>query len=118
MAEGIRGHASDGKTGCLRYRTVNFDRLTIKTLAGQLEEIGYANDEQFLGAYTFEHRVDEVFQDLSEIGYTRRLLHEGKYCSESGALYWYYDPEMISSDEAFTHTSRRVNDTSNRGNKR
>ena len=39
---------------------MTFDRKTIVRLKGQLEEIGYANDEHFLRSTVFEHHHDEV----------------------------------------------------------
>ncbi|WP_299969336.1 hypothetical protein [uncultured Roseobacter sp.] len=79
---------------------MNFDRSTIFSLKAQLEEIGYANDEQFLGAFAFEHRREEVISDLGEAGYHQDLGHGGAYIEDLGAIYWYYDPELTSRDEA------------------
>lgn len=79
---------------------MTFDEATILALKAQLEQEGYANDEQFLGSYAFEHRREEIFSDLREAGFSHELGHAGKFFDSIGALYWYYDPEMISRDDA------------------
>lgn len=79
---------------------MHFDEKTIRQLKAQLEEIGYANDEQFLGSAAFEHHHDEIVADLAQLGYEKLLLTSGDFYQESGALYWKYDPEMVSPLEA------------------
>ena len=96
---------------------MNYDQTTILELKKQLEETGYANDEQFLGSTAFEHHEQEVFDDLNSVGYSQalRLELEGKYFPQAGAVYWYYDPNMISRSEALEKTECWVADPRKRG---
>lgn len=91
---------------------MNFDSSEIYAMKAQLEEIGYANDEQFLGMTTFKHRVDDIIQDLSDAGLTRPLEHEAKFYPEVGNVYWIYDPDLSTREQAFELTSKWVKDTS------
>lgn len=91
---------------------MNFDSSAIHALKAQLEEIGYANDEQFLGMTAFKHRMDDILQDLSDAGLTRSLKHEAKYYQEVGNVYWIYDPDLTTREEAFELTSKWLKETS------
>lgn len=91
---------------------MNFDKVTIIKLKAQLEKIGYANDEQFLGSYSFEHRRDEIFSDLREVGYGQQLGHAGAFFDSIGALYWYYDPDMNSRDDALNLSEKWAQEAS------
>ncbi|MBW3245460.1 hypothetical protein KUV57_22730 [Epibacterium sp. DP7N7-1] len=94
---------------------MNFDRSTILALKAQLEEIGYANDEQFLGAFAFEHRRNEIFADLHEAGYDQSLEHAGAFFDNLGAVYWYYDPELTSTEMARKLSENWAQDASKKG---
>lgn len=82
----------------------NFNRTTIIALKTQLDQVGYANDEQFLGSTVFEHRRQDLFNDLNSVGYSGSLSHEGEYFPEAGAVYWIYDSNMISRNQAVQMT--------------
>lgn len=90
---------------------MKFDQPTILALKKQLEESGYANDEQFLGSSAFEHHRQEVLDDLNSVGYSQPLHHQGGYFPASGAVYWFYDPNMLDRSEALEKTERWVADT-------
>ncbi len=52
---------------------MTFDSVYIAALKSQLEEIGYANDEQVIGpqssGYTFKYHKDALFAALRSAGY-------------------------------------------------
>lgn len=81
---------------------MNFDRSSILALKEQLEETGYSNDEQghHLGSFVFEHRRNEILDDLQAVGYHKPLEHAGGFFPNVGGLYWFYDPEIITKSEA------------------
>ncbi len=79
---------------------MNFNGTTIRKVKDQLEEIGYFNDEQFLGSAAVKHHKDKIFIDLRSIGYEKTLSSNGGFYPETGALYWMYDEEMVSFVEA------------------
>ena len=87
---------------------MNFDQPTILAMKTQLMEVGYANDEQFLGSSAFEHMRKAIFEDLREVGYTQSLYLEGRFFPEDGAVYWFYDPDMITREEAIIMTEKWV----------
>jgi hypothetical protein len=90
---------------------MKFDQPTILALKKQLEEIGYANDEQFLGSTAFKHHRQDVFDDLNIVGYSQPLHHEGGFFPQAGAVYWFYDQNMLDRSEALEKTERWVADT-------
>lgn len=94
---------------------MNFNKVTVLALKAQLEENGYANDEQFLGSFAFEHRRDEIFSDLREVDYSQKLGHAGAFFESIGALYWYYDPDMNSREDALKLSEKWARDASEKG---
>lgn len=93
---------------------MNFDSKVIQALKAQLEEIGYANDEQFLGMTIFKHHMDEVFQELSDAGLTRPLKHAARYYHDVGNVYWIYVPDLTTREESIELTEKWVKETSDR----
>lgn len=94
---------------------MKFDQPTILALKKQLEKTGYANDEQFLGSTVFEHHRQEIFEDLNSVGYSQSLRHEGGFFPQAGAVYWFYDPDMLSQSEALEETENWVSKTATQG---
>lgn len=79
---------------------MNFDLQSIFALKSQLDETGYANDEQFLGAFAFEHRTEEIMEDLRQVGYSAELTLMGDFFPQSGAIYWLFDQRCMTIEEA------------------
>ncbi len=80
---------------------MNFDLAAMRAIKSRLEEEGYVNDEQTsLGTQPFKHSIDKIRSDLAELGYDRELQSGGGYFENVGGLWWIYDPEMVSYEEA------------------
>lgn len=94
---------------------MNFDRKQILALRYELEEVGYVNDEQTKFGSAFEHQREDIFEDLAKTGYSKSLAHSGGFFDENGAVYWYYDPDLVSYLEAKKLTLKWVCETSNKG---
>ena len=96
---------------------MNFNRDIVSGLKNQLEQEGYANDEQdfglehvSFGAYAFEHMQAEIMADLRLLGFNKRLESGGRYFKDHGALYWIYDPDMIDYESAEDKSESWVTD--------
>eukprot|EP01013_Petalomonas_cantuscygni_P030350 TRINITY_DN56320_c0_g1_i1.p1 TRINITY_DN56320_c0_g1~~TRINITY_DN56320_c0_g1_i1.p1 ORF type:complete len:101 (+),score=8.06 TRINITY_DN56320_c0_g1_i1:143-445(+) len=83
----------------------------IESLKLRLESNAYANDDQeceigggAFGGFAFEHRFEEICSDLRALGYERPLEMRGHFFEHSGAIYWIFDTEELSSAEAFDLT--------------
>ncbi|MFZ2871468.1 hypothetical protein [Zavarzinia sp.] len=96
---------------------MNFPSNLVEALKRALEQQGYANDEQHFnlgngsfGSYAFEHRKKEIIDDLRSIGYKKELESCGKFYDAHGAVYWFYDPEIIAYEDAVKRTDYWVDE--------
>ncbi len=75
-----------------------------------LNEDGYFNDENSgLGSVVLEHQLDVVEAALRKRGYDgARLAHSGHHYASRGAVYWAYDPDRLTHNEARALTDEWV----------
>lgn len=94
---------------------MNFPRNLVEALKKVLEQQGYANDEQrfnlgsgSFGSYAFEHRKQDIADDLLSIGYEKEFESGGKFYDGHGVVYWFYDPEIMAYQDAVKRTDSWV----------
>lgn len=75
-----------------------------------LRDDGYFNDESSgLGAAAFRHHFKDVEAALRLLGYDGpELAHNGHHYLDHGAVYWAYNPDRLSYEEARARTDQWV----------